>query len=181
MYKFEAANIFVLQKRIDHYSKFIKQLVAVFSVALLPLISFANEAVSNEAVPVAEDPVLEKRLINLSENLRCLVCQNESLAGSRADFANDLRREMREQMKANKSDEEIIEFLVARYGDFVLYNPPFKANTVLLWFGPLILFVGGTIGLIVYLRRRRTQLEDIPLSESQRLKAEALIKKINKE
>ncbi|SFM44885.1 cytochrome c-type biogenesis protein [Nitrosomonas communis] len=177
MYKFEvAANSFILQNRIDHYSKFIKQLIAVLFVALVPLISFANEA-----VPVAEDPVLEKRLIDLSENLRCLVCQNESLAGSRADFANDLRREMREQMKANKSDEEIIDFLVARYGDFVLYNPPFKTTTLLLWFGPLILFLGATIGLIIYLRRRRTQLEDIPLSESQRLEAEALINKTNKE
>lgn len=166
MYKLKAIQFF----------RYIKHLVVFFSFILLPLASLANEA-----LPVAEDPVLEKRVIELSENLRCLVCQNESLAGSRADFANDLRREIREQMKANKSDEEIIEFLVARYGDFVLYNPPFKSTTVLLWFGPLILFMGATIALIVYLRRRRKQIEDIPLSESQRLQAEALIQKIDKE
>ena len=158
------------------YFDYIKNLLIVFLVVLLPLTSSANEA-----LPVAEDPILEKRVMELSENLRCLVCQNESLAGSRADFANDLRREIREQMKANKSDEEIIEFLVARYGDFVLYNPPFKSTTVLLWFGPLILFMGATIALIFYLRRRRKQIEDTPLSESQRLQAEALIQKIDKE
>lgn len=176
MYKFKVTNNFVLQAGTDRYLKYIQLLAIVFFLTLLPSIGFTNEA-----IPVAEDPVLEKRLIELSENLRCLVCQNESLAGSRADFANDLRREIREQMKANKSDQEIIDFLVARYGDFVLYNPPFKTTTVLLWFGPLILFAGAAIALIVYLRRRRTQIEDIPLSESQRLEAEALIKKINKE
>lgn len=176
MYKFKAINTFALRQCVDQFFKSIKQLTIIFYVTLLPLTSFANEA-----SPVAEDPVLEKRLVELSENLRCLVCQNESLAGSRADFAIDLRREIREQMKANKSNEEIIDFLVARYGDFVLYNPPFKATTVLLWFGPLILFIGATTALIVYLRHRRTQIDDIPLSESQRLKAEALIEKINKE
>lgn len=176
MYKFKVIDIFALQERTDQFLKYIKQLAIVLFVVLLPLTSFANEA-----LPVAEDPVLEKRLIELSENLRCLVCQNESLAGSRADFAIDLRREIREQMKANKSDQEIIDFLVARYGDFVLYNPPFKSITVLLWFGPLILFAGATTALIVYLRRRRIQVEDFPLSESQRLEAEALIRKINKE
>ncbi|SDY68218.1 cytochrome c-type biogenesis protein CcmH [Nitrosomonas sp. Nm58] len=176
MYKFKAINIFVLQERAGQFFKYIKQLVIAFSMILLPSTSFANEA-----LPVAEDPVLEKRLVELSENLRCLVCQNESLAGSRADFAIDLRREIREQMKADKSDEEIIDFLVARYGDFVLYNPPLKTTTILLWFGPLILFIGATTALIFYLRRRRTQIDDIPLSESQRLEAEALIRKINKE
>ncbi|MBK7352317.1 MAG: cytochrome c-type biogenesis protein CcmH [Nitrosomonas sp.] len=152
-------------------------------VIALILIFFVQVSFANEAVPVAEDPVLEKRLIELSENLRCLVCQNESLAGSRADFANDLRREIREQMKANKSDEEIVNFLVARYGDFVLYNPPFKPTTVLLWLGPVLLFLGAILTLILYLRRRRSLVSEEPqqLSESQQLQAETLIRKIEKE
>ncbi len=154
------------------------QMSLVFILVFFVQISFANEA-----IPVAEDPILEKRLIELSENLRCLVCQNESLAGSRADFANDLRREIREQMKANKSDEEIIDFLVARYGDFVLYNPPFKPTTILLWLGPILLFLGAILALVLYLRRRRSLVFEEPqqLSESQQLEAETLIRKIEKE
>ena len=153
------------------------QMSLVFTLVFFVQISFANEA-----IPVAEDPILEKRLIELSENLRCLVCQNESLAGSRADFANDLRREIREQMKANKSDEEIIDFLVARYGDFVLYNPPFKPTTILLWLGPILLFLGAILALVLYLRRRRSLVFEEPqqLSESQQLEAETLIRKIEK-
>lgn len=152
-------------------------------VFALVLVFFVQISFANEAIPVAEDPILEKRLIELSENLRCLVCQNESLAGSRADFANDLRREIREQMKANKSDEEIIDFLVARYGDFVLYNPPFKPTTILLWLGPILLFLGAILALVLYLRRRRSLVFEEPqqLSESQQLEAETLIRKIEKE
>ena len=154
---------------------YIKFLFFIASI-LFTLSSFAKEA-----QPTSEDPELEKRLISLSENLRCLVCQNETIAESRADFSNDMRREIREQMKANKSDAEIIEFLVARYGDFVLYDPPFKSTTFLLWFGPLILFISGVAALMFYLRRRRTQIEEDSLSDSERLQAETLIKAIDKE
>jgi cytochrome c-type biogenesis protein CcmH len=130
---------------------------------------------AKEAAPVAEDPEIERRMIDLSEDLRCLVCQNESLAGSRADFANDLRREIREQMKANKSDKEIVDFLVARYGDFVLYRPPMKPTTVFLWFGPFVFLIIGAVILVVYLKRRRKQIEEPVLSEQQRKQAEALL------
>ena len=130
---------------------------------------------SKEAVPVAEDPEVEKRMLTLTENLRCLVCQNETIADSRADFSNDIRREIREQIKANKTDPEIIQFLVDRYGDFVLYNPPMKATTILLWFGPAALLVFGLISLIVYLRRRRVQIEEVSLSQAELEKAEALL------
>jgi cytochrome c-type biogenesis protein CcmH len=130
---------------------------------------------AKEAAPVAEDPEIERRMIALSEDLRCLVCQNESLAGSRADFANDLRREIREQMKANKSDKEIVDFLVARYGDFVLYRPPMKPTTVFLWFGPFVFLIIGAVILVVYLKRRRKQIEEPVLSEQQRKQAEALL------
>ncbi|MDT8364461.1 MAG: cytochrome c-type biogenesis protein [Nitrosomonas sp.] len=139
------------------------------------LLIFSLSCLANEAPLVAEDPVLEKRMLNLAENLRCLVCQNESLAGSRSDFANDLRREIREQMQANKSDDEITAFLVARYGDFVLYDPPMKSTTWLLWFGPFIFFLGGVVTLIVYLKRRRSQLQNSPLTDHQRRQIESLM------
>lgn len=147
---------------------------AIYFVLFL-LILIPSLAWSKEAIPVAEDPEVEKRMLALTMDLRCLVCQNESIADSRADFSNDIRREIREQIKANKSDPEIIQFLVDRYGDFVLYNPPVKPTTVLLWFGPVALFLIGFGALIVYLKRRRQQIEDVPLSEAQLKKAEALL------
>ena len=143
---------------------------------LLALMLVLPSSWAREAAPVAEDPEIERRMIHLSEDLRCLVCQNESLAGSRADFANDLRREIREQMKDNKSDKEIIDFMVARYGDFVLYRPPVKPTTILLWFGPFVFLAAGAILLFVYLKRRRRQIEDPALSDKQRQQAEALLK-----
>lgn len=140
---------------------------------MFPQIGFA---IGKEAPLVAEDPVIEARMLRLSEDLRCLVCQNESIADSRADFSNDLRREIREQIKANKTDEEILEFMVERYGDFVLYDPPLKATTFFLWFGPLILLVIGSIALMLVLKRRRVQVEEAPeLSELERKQAEALM------
>ncbi|WP_240143676.1 cytochrome c-type biogenesis protein [Nitrosomonas sp. JL21] len=142
---------------------------------LFLLVIIPSLALSKEAIPVAEDPEVEKRMLALTMDLRCLVCQNESIADSRADFSNDIRREIREQIKANKSDPEIVQFLVDRYGDFVLYNPPIKPTTVLLWFGPVALFLIGFGALIVYLKRRRQQIEDVPLSEDQLKKAEALL------
>lgn len=143
---------------------------------LLALLLALTPVWAKEAAPVAEDPEIERRMINLSEDLRCLVCQNETIAASRADFANDLRREIREQMQAKKSDKEIVDFLVARYGDFVLYRPPFKATTLLLWFGPFILLLGGAIALLVYLKQRRKQIQEPQLSDQELKHAEDLLK-----
>lgn len=123
-------------------------------LAVLATVWTAGPGYAAEAQPLAQDPVVEKRLNAISENLRCLVCQNESLAGSRADLAEDLRREVRNLIVAGKSDKEIIDFLVARYGDYVLYDPPFKASTLLLWVGPFVVLAGGLFGLIIFLRRR---------------------------
>jgi cytochrome c-type biogenesis protein CcmH len=131
---------------------------------------------AKEAAPVAEDPEIEKRMTTLSEDLRCLVCQNETIAASRADFANDLRREIREQMQAKKSDKEIVDFLVARYGDFVLYRPPVKSTTLLLWFGPFIFLLGGAIALFVYLKQRRKQIQEPQLSDQELKHTEDLLK-----
>src|SRR5678815_3060949 len=111
------------------------------AVHLLVLCSLSAAVLAQTAQPLAEDPEVEKRLQVLSQELRCLVCQNETLADSRAGLAEDLRREIREQIKAGKSDKEIIAFLTARYGDFVLYRPRVTPVTYLLWFGPFVLLV----------------------------------------
>lgn len=133
-------------------------------------------APAGEALPLAADPVAEKRLRQLSENLRCLVCQNQSIADSHAELADDLRREIRNMIKDGRSDEEIIDFMVARYGDFVLYLPPFKATTVLLWVGPLLLMLVGLLIMGSYLKRRSQRVtDDAPLSEEDTLHIENLL------
>jgi len=136
----------------------------------------AAPAVAREAAPLADDPVIEKRLMALAEELRCLVCQNQSLADSHADLAADLRQEIREMMQQGRSDKEIVDYLVARYGDFVLYRPPFKATTALLWAGPALLVVAGGSMLTVALRRRRGALaDDAPLSEEEQARVKRLL------
>ena len=139
------------------------------------VICFATVALAKEATP-AEDPQIEQRMRALTEQLRCLVCQNETLADSRADLAEDLRKEIREQMKAGTSDREIIAFLTQRYGDFVLYKPPVKSTTYLLWFGPFVLLFAGTGVLYRYLKRRRELIDDKPLTADERKRAEEILR-----
>ena len=115
---------------------------------------------------------------NLTEQLRCLVCQNETLADSRADLAEDLRKQIREQMKAGKSDKEIIAYLTDRYGDFVLYKPPVKATTYLLWFGPFAFLIGGTIVLYRFVKRRRELIHEEPLTADERKQAEEILRSV---
>ena len=115
---------------------------------------------------------------NLTEQLRCLVCQNETLADSRADLAEDLRKQIREQMKAGKSDQEIIAFLTQRYGDFVLYKPPVKSTTYLLWFGPFVLLILGTFVLYRFLQQRRRIIQERPLTADERKRAEEILKSV---
>ena len=146
--------------------------VAALAAALL----LATGAWAKEAAPLAEDPVVEQRMIKITEDLRCLVCQNESLAGSRADLAEDLRREVRSLIKQGKTDEEVKDFLVSRYGDFVLYKPPVKPTTWLLWTGPFVFLVIGIIVLVRYLRRRDSQVAHSTLTEEEKQRAEALLK-----
>ncbi len=130
---------------------------------------------AGEAQPLAADEVTEKRLVAISTELRCLVCQNESLSGSHAELANDLRREIRTLIKDGRSDAEIMEFMVSRYGDFVRYRPPLKGTTLLLWFGPGVLFVGGLVALVLYLRRRDRAISDTPLTADEQRQADALL------
>ena len=149
----------------------IKRGIFLWAIVLV----FSGAIGAKEAQP-NEDPKIEQRMRALTEQLRCLVCQNETLADSRADLAEDLRREIREQIKAGKDDKEIIAFLTARYGDFVLYNPPVKMTTYLLWFGPFILLVAGTGVLYRYLKRRRELISDEPLTADQRKRAEEILR-----
>jgi cytochrome c-type biogenesis protein CcmH len=116
----------------------------------------------------AQETPEEARMRVLQEKLRCLVCQNQSLADSGAELAGDLRRELREQVKAGRSDGEILDFMVARYGDFVLYEPPFKASTLLLWVGPFALLALALVTLLAVARRRREKAADAELSAAER-------------
>ena len=139
------------------------------------LVLFSCICIADEAPPAADDPTLEQRVMHLAEELRCLVCQNQSLADSHADLAVDLRNEIREMMKSGKSDAEIREFMVARYGDFVLYNPPVKSTTLILWAGPFFLLLGGGIALAIYLRRRAESIPEQDISEEEHERARALL------
>ena len=133
-------------------------------------------ALAKEAAPAADDPALEQRLMLLASELRCLVCQNQSLADSHADLAIDLRNQVREQMKAGKSDDEIRAWLTQRYGDFVLYRPPVRSTTVLLWVGPFVLLVLALFGLGWYLRRRRQRVAQPQLTDEEHARAQALLR-----
>jgi cytochrome c-type biogenesis protein CcmH len=134
---------------------------------------------TNEAA-MATDPVAEKRLQKLSEELRCLVCQNQTIADSNAELAQDLRREVRSMIQDGKSDKEIVDFMVTRYGDFVLYRPPVKGITLLLWGGPIALLLFGLFALQRYLRQRALRIaEEAPLSAEETSRAEALLKEMD--
>jgi cytochrome c-type biogenesis protein CcmH len=122
---------------------------------------------------LAQDPVLERRVTNLSHELRCLVCQNQTIADSNAPLAIDLRNQIREQLAAGKSESDVLDFMVARYGDFVLYRPPLKGTTLLLWIGPFAFLVTGLYLLARYLRRRRIAAPQ--LSDAERSRAAKLL------
>lgn len=148
----------------------------IITFALLCISFTANVVLAKDAVPLADDPVTEQRLITISEEMRCLVCQNESLAGSRSDLANDLRREIRNLIQEGKTDEQIRAFMVERYGDFVLYRPPVKPITWLLWIGPFAILLAGIVGLLMYLRRRNREVAGVTLSAEDNRRIDALLK-----
>ncbi len=144
-------------------------------LALTAMLLFACAAAAGDAVPTITDPVTNKRAVHLAEQLRCLVCQNQSIADSNAELAVDLRRQINEQIAQGRSDGEIVDFMVQRYGEFVLYRPPLNAVTLLLWFGPVLLFAAGLTVLIYNLRRRRAQRDEQPLTADQHKQAERLL------
>ena len=138
-------------------------------VMLLPLSVSAQEA-----RPLAENPAVEDRLKKLAVELRCLVCQNQNLADSNAELAQDLRQEVYEMIQSGATDQEIVSFMVARYGDFVLYRPPFKATTAFLWIGPFIILIAGFVILLVVIRKRR-QTSAVELDETAQARARQLL------
>jgi len=121
---------------------------------LLCLTLLAPLVQAREAAPAADDPALEARMLRIASELRCLVCQNQTIADSHAGLAVDLRNQVREMLQNGQSESQIIDYMTARYGDFVLYRPPLKTSTVLLWAGPGVMLLGGLGGLILVLRRR---------------------------
>jgi cytochrome c-type biogenesis protein CcmH len=147
---------------------------ALATIALL-LAAAPLAAVAADAVPTEQDPVAASRAVKLSEKLRCLVCQNQSIAESSAELALDLRRQIHEQIAAGKTDQEIVDYMVARYGDFVLYQPPVKATTVLLWAGPALLMLVGFFVLVRTLRARHRLAAEPPLSAAERERAARLL------
>lgn len=129
-----------------------RRLMVLLAALMLPF----SVLHADEAKPLADDPAVEARVQKLGEELRCLVCQNQNIADSHADLAMDLKKQLREQIAAGRSDGEIKDFMVERYGDFVLYRPPLKATTVLLWAGPFALLL---IVIVLLLRRLRSRAE----------------------
>jgi cytochrome c-type biogenesis protein CcmH len=127
--------------------------MAKLLIALLLCLAGAS-AMAKEAAPVANDPALEARMLSIAAELRCLVCQNQTIADSHSGLAEDLRNQVREQLRNGASDAQVLTFMTERYGDFVLYRPPFKATTALLWAGPAALLVLGLGALALVLRRR---------------------------
>jgi cytochrome c-type biogenesis protein CcmH len=142
---------------------------------MLIILCVSGSAWAGEARPLTDDPVAEARLKHLAVELRCLVCQNQTLADSSAPLAEDLRREVREMIAKNMSDPEIIEFLVSRYGDFVLYRPPLKATTTLLWLGPFVLMAIGVTALVMTLRRRSRTLVEVSVTDEEHRRVEQLL------
>ena len=125
------------------------------ALLLALLLGVASPGIAaKEATPAAEDPALEAKLMDIAVELRCLVCQNQTIADSNADLAVDLRNQVRQMLREGKSQREILDYMTARYGDFVLYRPPVKGTTMLLWFGPLLALVAGVAVLVLVLRRR---------------------------
>jgi len=147
----------------------------LLALLLLCMLSSPAMAQVQEEERPSDDPVIEERLAKLSKELRCLQCQNQTLADSPAGLAADLRREIREQMKAGKSDQEILAFLTQRYGDFILYRPRVTVTTYLLWFGPFVLLLAGLAILFRYIKQRRDSITEQPLTADDRRRAEELL------
>jgi len=135
----------------------------VVSFLMLALLCGAGGRATAADAQSPADALLEKRVMKLSEELRCLVCQNQTIADSNADLAVDLKNQVRDQLRQGKTEDDILKYMVERYGDFVLYRPPVKGITAFLWFGPLVLVLAGMAGLVLYLRKRRSMpAEDDP-------------------
>ena len=155
---------------------------SLFAALLLGVLLAFQPVLAREASTVGADPVLQARMMRLATVLRCLVCQNQTIADSHAELAQDLRNQILEQMQQGRTDQEIMDYMVARYGDFVLYRPPVKATTALLWFGPFILVLfGGYAFYRAAQQRNASTLDDQPLTPEEQAMADRLLAEDNKE
>jgi cytochrome c-type biogenesis protein CcmH len=148
----------------------VRRLFDVSRRCIVALTLVCVAAAAQEARPLAEDPALEARVLAIAEELRCLVCQNETIAASHADLAVDLRKQIRQQLQQGQNEAQILDFMVQRYGDFVLYRPPLKASTWLLWGGPFLLLVVAVVVLRLNIRRRRAHTAPLRDDEAERLR-----------
>lgn len=140
----------------------------------LALYIFSTCVLAGVEVHEFKDPQLEQSYNKLVNELRCLVCQNQNLADSNAELAQDLRRKIAGMINDGLTEQQIIDYMVTRYGDFVLYRPPLKSSTLLLWFGPFVLFFAGLIILVIFVRHQQKQ-QPVSLSETQQQKAKQLL------
>ena len=147
----------------------------LFMLTLAIIVSLPLNAPAVEPSEILQNPQLEARARNLSQNIRCLVCQNQSIDDSNASLAKDLRKIVREQLVSGASDNEIYDFLIARYGDFVLLRPPVKATTYILWYGPLFIFFAGLLLSVLFLIRRKRIMPEEPLSLEEKEELSILI------
>ena len=147
----------------------------LFMLILSIIIGLPLNVVAVEPSEILQNPQLETRARSLSQNIRCLVCQNQSIDDSNASLAKDLRKIVREQLVSGASDDEIYNFLIERYGDFVLLRPPVKATTYILWYGPLFIFFAGLVLSALFLIRRKRILPEEPLSHSEKEELSRLI------
>lgn len=150
-------------------------LILLLGWALGPGGVAAQAPVDSRAAPLSADPALEARVLKIAEELRCLVCQNETIAASHADLAKDLRQQIREQLTQGRTQPEILDFMAQRYGDFVLYRPPLKFSTVLLWAGPFVLLLVAAVVLSMSIRRRDPLTAAAPLSPAELQRAQRLL------
>ena len=148
----------------------------LFGLALTLLLAFTLQGVAKEAEPLQANAAVEAQVQRLATQLRCLVCQNQTLADSHAELAQDLLQEVRVMAAKGMSDQAIIDYLVARYGDFVRYKPPLNKTTSLLWLGPFALLFLGGIGLMVMLRRRQAMQAELPLTADETRQINELLK-----
>lgn len=149
-------------------------------LAALLALSTLSPALAVQPDEVLPDPALENRARAISQELRCLVCQNQSIDDSNAPLARDLRLVVRDRLKAGDSDDRVMEYVTDRYGDYVLLRPPFKATTLVLWIGPFAVLLLGAAGTFLFLRGRRgvaAGADTAPLSADERRRLDALLRK----
>jgi cytochrome c-type biogenesis protein CcmH len=159
---------YLLGRRFTRIARLAVALAIALALALVlaPVLTHAREA-----APTAADPALEARVLALADELRCVVCQNETLAASQADLARDLRAQIRLQLQQGRSHQEVREFMVDRYGQFVLYRPPLQASTLVLWAGPFLLLAIALAWWVRSARQRRRQADGLSADEIRRVQA----------